>query len=434
MNIVVRKSNKLKGIITLPGDKSISHRAAILLSLCNKSAKIYNYLFSEDCINTLNVLKSLGTDIKVSKGFITITGGKEKFKAPPVSLYAGNSGTLIRLISGLLCGIKGSFLIYGDDSLNKRPMDRIIKPLRLLGGDIISLNNGYAPLFIKGSKLYGMEYFMDVSSAQVKSAIIIASLFAEGKLILHEKGKTRDHTERMIKYLGKDIEVKNGVIIMDCKGELNSRDIIIPGDISSAAFIIGAALLSKDSDIIIKDVLFNETRTGYIKVLKQMGADIEVTEIKDVNNELVATIRVKSSKLKAVSISGDIIPNLIDEIPLIAVLCAFAEGTTYIKDAGELRKKESDRIKTIVYNLRQMGIYTEELEDGMIIEGCSIDSSKKNIVFNSFKDHRIAMAFSLAGLVFDEVKVLDCSCIYTSFPEYFSIMKNIGVDINKTFN
>lgn len=163
--------------------------------------------------------------------------------------------------------------------------------------------------------------------------------FAEGKLILHEKGKTRDHTERMIKYLGKDIEVKNGVIIMDCKGELNSRDIIIPGDISSAAFIIGAALLSKDSDIIIKDVLFNETRTGYIKVLKQMGADIEVTEIKDVNNELVATIRVKSSKLKAVSISGDIIPNLIDEIPLIAVLCAFAEGTTYIKDAGELRKK-----------------------------------------------------------------------------------------------
>lgn len=175
MNIVVRKSNKLKGIITLPGDKSISHRAAILLSLCNKSAKIYNYLFSEDCINTLNVLKSLGTDIKVSKGFITITGGKEKFKAPPVSLYAGNSGTLIRLISGLLCGIKGSFLIYGDDSLNKRPMDRIIKPLRLLGGDIMSLNNGCAPLFIKGSKLYGMEYFMDVSSAQVKSAIIIAS-------------------------------------------------------------------------------------------------------------------------------------------------------------------------------------------------------------------------------------------------------------------
>lgn len=430
MNIIIKKSKNLKGEVNLPGDKSISHRAAILLSISQGCAEVKNFLFSQDCINTLKAMRIIGADIKIENGLLKIRGNN-KYKINNINsfIYSGNSGTLMRLICGLLSGTKGSFLIYGDDSLNNRPMERIIKPIRMMGGDIKSIyNNGCSPIVVRGKELHGISYKMDVPSAQVKSCIMLASILAEGKTEIYELEKTRDHTERMLKYLGYNIDANNKIIKMECEGKLYSRDIIIPGDISSAAFIIGGCILAESSEIIIKNVLYND-RTGYLDVLKDMGADIEIIEVKNLNNEESADIRIKSSRLKSVNINGDIIVRLIDELPLIAVLSAFAEGTTVIKGAKELRKKESDRIKTIIYNLRQMDIEVYELEDGMIIKGCSFKNTNRKVIFNSFYDHRIAMAFSLAGIVFDEAEVIDCECINTSFPEFFKVLSSIGADI-----
>jgi 3-phosphoshikimate 1-carboxyvinyltransferase len=432
MDLYVKKSGGLRGEAQVPGDKSISHRAAMLLPLCQGDAVVYNFLLSEDCVNTVKAMRMMGAQIDLEDRVLKIKGrGKKSINNAKTHIYLGNSGTSIRLLSGILSSLEGTSIVYGDESLSKRPMKRIIDPLRKMGADIKSLyDDDRPPIVIKGGKLSGIDYNLEVASAQVKSCIMLASLFAEGRTKITEIAKTRDHTERMLRYLGCEVSETENTIEMVCGQELFARNIFVPSDISSAAFLMGAAIITPNSELILRNILFNETRTGIIDVLKKMGANIEILEIKQVNNEDVADIRIKTSHLKGISIGGDIIPRLIDEIPLIAVLASFAEGTTYIKDAEELKYKETDRIKTTTYNLRELGVEVEETSDGMVIQGNTF-RNKKDYVFNSFGDHRIAMAFSLVGFVFDNVTVLNCDNINTSFPNYVDLMNSIGANIFK---
>ncbi|KRQ86552.1 3-phosphoshikimate 1-carboxyvinyltransferase [Caloramator mitchellensis] len=430
MDLISNKSNELKGEVKLPGDKSISHRAAIILPLCHGDAVVNNFLFAEDTVNTLNVMKMLNARIKIRENGIHInSNGINGLKKANKLLYVGNSGTSIRLLSGLLSALDGKFVLYGDNSLQKRPMKRIIKPLNLMGARIKSLyDNDLAPLIIDGGRLKGIEYNMEVPSAQVKSALLLAGLFAEGKTAVEEIQKTRDHTERMLKFLGADISIEDNIINIKSGNYLLAKDIDIPGDISSAAFIIAAAALTENSEIIIHDVLLNETRTGFIDIFKMMGGEIEIIQHGISNNEPTGSIIIKSSKLRGIKISDEFIPRLIDEIPLISVLAAFADGETIIHDAKELRYKESDRIKSIIHNLNIMGTHVEEFEDGMLIRGNTY-TKKDEYNFESFDDHRIAMAFSLVGLILGNTKVIGCENVRTSFPEFVQILASLGAKI-----
>jgi 3-phosphoshikimate 1-carboxyvinyltransferase len=430
MDLIIYKSSGVKGRVEVPGDKSISHRAAMLLPISKGRGVVKNFLLSEDCVRTINAMRMMGADITLENGNLIVEGrGKEGLKAPRSAVYLGNSGTSMRLLSGIFSGIDGLTFIYGDDSLNRRPMDRIITPLSLMGADIKSLNGeGRAPLVINGRHMKGIDYKMTVKSAQVKSSILIGSLFAEGSTSIIEKTETRDHTERMINYFSGEVIKKDGKIDIKCGQQLEARDIKIPGDISSAAFIIAAAILTPGSEIIINNLSLNRTRTGIIEVLKEMGANLEILESWESNNETFGDVRIRSCQLKAVRIGGDIIPRLIDEIPVIAVLAAFAEGTTVIENAEELKYKESNRIEAIVYNLQQAGVEALKTNDGIIINGRGLLGSEK-IIFDSFCDHRIAMAFSLIGFVKGNVKVLNCDSIGTSFPQFIEIMNKIGGNI-----
>lgn len=429
MNIFSDISNGIYGEVRVPGDKSISHRAAMLLSLCKGTYRVDNFLPSYDCLYTIRAMRMLGVNVFYRNGILNIKGnGIDGLKVPPSSVYFGNSGTSIRLISGIFSSIKGTCLFYGDDSLNKRPMKRIIEPLRLMGGDIRSLNDENPPLITRGKELYGIKYHMCVPSAQVKSCILIASLFSKGDTTIIEPVVTRDHTERMLKFLGCNMDCNNRSIKMKCGQSLIGHDITIPGDISSAAYLIAAAILVPGSDLIIRGIGFNSTRTGFIDVIKKMGGNIEILNCFELNNELFADIRVKSSELNSVDICGDVIPRLIDEIPIISVLASFAKGETHILNAGELKLKESNRIKTICHNLKILGVDFEELDDGIIISG-GVKKYYKERVFNSFNDHRIAMAFSIAGLVLGKSVILNCNSIGTSFPTYFDLMTSIGSNL-----
>lgn len=431
MKLFSGKSKGLHGSLRVPGDKSISHRAAMLLPLSHGRGIIRNFLMSEDCLNTLRAMIMAGAKITIENGDIIVDGtGGEGLKNPSSRVYLGNSGTSMRLISGIFCGIKGKTVLYGDDTLNKRPMKRIIEPLRKMGGDIISIqNNDRAPLLIKGGQLNGGDFKLNIASAQVKSAILFGSLLADGHTNISEPEKSRDHTERMLKHLGCSIDVLGKNISMKCGQRLYARDIEVPGDISSAAFLIGGALITPDSDITIKNVLYNETRRGFIDVLKAMGASIEVSDITLINNEEVVDMRVRTSELRGTEIGGELIPRLIDEIPLLAMLAAFAEGSTIISNAEELRHKESNRIKSTIDNLRIAGVDAEETSDGMIIRGGKI-TREKGLTFDSYHDHRIAMTFSLLGLILDDVRVLNCSNIGTSFPGYVEVMNSIGAHMH----
>lgn len=430
MNIFTKQSKGIKGEIEVPGDKSISHRAVMLLPLCRGAFKIQNFLLSDDCIHTIRAMRMLGADINVKGSIVNISGkGKEYLNTPVSSVYLGNSGTSMRLLSGIFTSIKGKNVLYGDDSLSKRPMKRIIKPIEMMGGNIKSImENGTPPLIIEGRRLRGIDYEMDVASAQVKSSILLGSLFAEGTTNIIEKAKTRDHTERMLSYLGCDVSLSNNTISMKCGQKLKGDDIAIPGDISSAAFPIAAALLVPDSELIIRNVGFNPSRMGFIDVIKKMGADIKLLNQWESNNEPFADIMVKSSELKGVEIEGDIIPRLIDEIPVIALLAAFSEGKTVIKDACELRHKESDRINSVACNLRKIGAEVVETADGMIINPIKADRNTTRIL-DSFNDHRIAMAFSIAGFILGETIICNCENITTSFPGFVELMTSIGCNI-----
>lgn len=416
----------LKGSFELIGDKSISHRAVMFSSISKGHNKISNFLMGEDCLSTISCFRKMGVDIQIDGKDVYVKGnGLYGLKRPKEILDVGNSGTTIRLMMGILAGNKFDATLIGDNSIAKRPMKRVTDPLRLMGCNIEGKDDAnYTPIKIYGGDLKAIEYHMPVASAQVKSALILASLYANDTSFIYEKVKSRNHTEIMLKSFGADINVENLKISVNPVNELFSQDIYVPGDISSAAFIIVSALITKGSEVIIKNVGLNETRTGIIDVVKNMNGNIEIINERLVGGELVGDLLVRYTKdLCATTIDKDIIPRLIDEIPVIAVLATQAEGTTIIKDAQELKVKESNRIKSMVENLKILGADIEELEDGMIIKGKSKLNGGK---IKTFKDHRIAMAFSTLNLISAEkIKLDNEDCINVSFPGYFDLIKSL---------
>ena len=418
----------LRGSFELIGDKSISHRAIMFSSISKGHNKISNFLMGEDCLSTISCFRKMGVDIQIDGKDVYVKGnGLYGLKRPNDILDVGNSGTTIRLMMGILAGNNFDATLIGDNSIAKRPMKRVTDPLRLMGCNIEGKEDAnYTPIKIYGGNLKSIDYHMPVASAQVKSALILASLYANDTSFIHEKTRSRNHTEIMLKSFGADINVDDLKISINPAKELFSQDIYVPGDISSAAFIIVSALITKGSEVIIKNVGLNETRTGIIDVVKSMNGNIEIINERLVGGELVGDLLVRyTENLCATTIDKDIIPRLIDEIPVIAVLATQAEGTTVIKDAHELKVKESNRIKAMVDNLKILGADIEELEDGMIIKGKSKLNGGK---ITTFKDHRIAMAFSTLNLISDEKIILDNEdCINVSFPGYFDLIKSLSV-------
>ena len=417
----------LRGSFELIGDKSISHRAIMFSSISKGNNKISNFLMGQDCLSTISCFRKMGVDIDIQGKDVFVKGnGLRNLKKPSDILDVGNSGTTIRLMMGILAGNNFESTLIGDESIGKRPMKRVTDPLKSMGCKIEGKDDAnYTPIKINGGNLNAIDYHMPVASAQVKSALILASLYANGQSTIHEKVKSRNHTEIMLKSFGADISVDGLSIKVNPVEELYNQDIYVPGDISSAAFIIVGALISEGSEVLIKNVGLNESRTGILDVVKSMNGNIEILDKRFVGGEVVGDILVKyTPNLVSTTIDKEIIPRLIDEIPVIAVLATQGEGTTIIKDAHELKVKESNRIKAVVDNLKKMGADIEELEDGMIIKG---KSKLKGAEIETFKDHRIAMAFSIANLISDgEVKLDNKLCIDISFPGYFDLLKYLS--------
>ena len=414
----------LRGSFKLIGDKSISHRSIMFSSIAKGSTKISNFLMGQDCLSTINCFRKMGVDIDIDQNNVIVKGrGLRGLKRPSDILDVGNSGTTIRLMMGILAGNEFESTIVGDDSIGRRPMKRVTDPLRLMGCEIEGKDDAnYTPITIKGGNLTGIDYKMQVASAQVKSSIILASLYANSPSTIIEKAKSRNHTEIMLNSFGADIKSNDLNININPIDELYSiGDISVPGDISSAAFIIVAASIVKGSEVTILNVGLNETRTGILDVLKNMNGNFEVFNRRLVGGELVGDIVVRYSEdLASTTIDSDLIPRLIDEIPVIAVLATQANGDTIIKDAKELKVKESNRIQAVVDNLKRMGADIEELEDGMIIKG---KRKLKGAKISTFNDHRIAMAFSIAGLICEsDVELDNTMCIDISFPGYFELL------------
>ena len=414
----------LRGSFKLIGDKSISHRSIMFSSIAKGSTKISNFLMGQDCLSTINCFRKMGVDIDIDQNNVIVKGrGLRGLKRPSDILDVGNSGTTIRLMMGILAGNEFESTIVGDDSIGRRPMKRVTDPLRLMGCEIQGKDDAnYTPITIKGGNLTGIDYKMPVASAQVKSSIILASLYANSPSTIIEKAKSRNHTEIMLNSFGADIKSNDLNINITPIDELYSiGDISVPGDISSAAFIIVAASIVKGSEVTILNVGLNETRTGILDVLKNMNGNFEVFNRRLVGGELVGDIVVRYSEdLASTTIDSDLIPRLIDEIPVIAVLATQANGDTIIKDAKELKVKESNRLQAVVDNLKRMGADIEELEDGMIIKG---KRKLKGAKISTFNDHRIAMAFSIAGLICEsDVELDNTMCIDISFPGYFELL------------
>lgn len=414
----------LKGTMKVPADKSISHRAAMFGALVHQSVTISNFSAGADCKSTLNVLQNLGANITYQSDKNLIIHNKFGFKEPEDVLDAGNSGTTIRLMTGILSGSNFYSVLTGDDSLRKRPMARIIKPLKEMGANIWAKNNDTkAPITIKGSKLSSISYESPIASAQLKSAILLAGLFAEGETSVTEPSKSRDHTERMLQYLDADISC-NDLKVSIKKSTLTPKPIIIPGDISSAAFFLVAGAIVPDSEITIQDTGLNPTRTGIIDLLKNMGAEIQILNQRLQCGEEVGDIKVNYSNLKGTIIEGDIIPRLIDELPIIAVAATQAEGTTIVKGAEDLRHKESDRIKAICVELAKLGADITETPDGFIINGKT--KLKGNCTLETYHDHRIAMAGYVAGLIADSpIEINEFDWVNISFPEFTDIFDSL---------
>ena len=428
MNAVIKPSGKLRGEITVPGDKSISHRSVMLGSIAKGDTRISGFLTGEDCLSTIDCFKKLGIDIEVNGTDVTVHGkGLKGLSAPAETLDVGNSGTTLRLMSGILSAQPFTTRLTGDSSIQKRPMGRVASPLGLMGAKITSENEKMtAPLTIEGQRLHGIDYTLPVASAQVKSALILAGLYADGETRITEPEATRDHTEIMLNYLGADIRKEGDTIVVRPATELTGKDITVPGDISSAAYFIAAALISKDSEVLIKNVGVNPTRTGIITAFKAMGGNIELTNERTVCGEPVADILVRSSRLHGVVIKGAIIPKLIDEIPVIAAAACYASGETVIADAAELRVKESDRIKTMAAELGRMGATVIQTDDGMIILG---GIPLHGAVCESYNDHRVAMSVAVAALgAKGETQIKDCGCVDISFPGYFDALMSLRED------
>ena len=429
LTLIANPTKTISGTVIVPGDKSISHRAIIFSMLCKGRTKIYNLLESEDVKRTIDVSQSLGSNIITNNQFIDIHGlGIDGISEPKSVLDFGNSGTSLRLFMGILSSQTFTTTLTGDNSLLKRPMERVASPLRLMGANI-STNNGKAPVTISPplGTFHGIDYKLDIPSAQIKSAIILASLFCRNKTILHTDTTTRDHTENMLKLFNYPISTSKNSIEVN-PGILESPKIIkVPGDFSSASFFIVAALLSEDSRIIIKNVGLNPTRTGLINILRLMGADIQVN-ITNKNYEATGDVIVSSSKLMGIKVPNELISLAIDELPLIFLAAAVASGETIIRNAEELRFKESDRIKSMVDLLKNLSIEVNEYQDGLEIKGGNISGG----IINSFGDHRIAMTALVASSIAKEkIEVENCENINTSFPSFITLMNSIGMNIIK---
>jgi 3-phosphoshikimate 1-carboxyvinyltransferase len=432
-SLKISKAGGLHGEFSVPGDKSISHRAVMLGAVARGETGINNFLPSGDCLATVECFRKMGIEIAESRkpnteSRLVIKGkGLKGLKAPGKMLDVGNSGTTIRLISGILAGQSFEVKITGDESIEKRPMGRIAQPLRLMGASIEGVlrnNEVFAPLKIIGGNLQPIEYELPVASAQVKSAVLLAGLFADGKTCVIERLPSRDHTERMLEHFGANLERQGecSSIVGNC--EFSGAEIDIPGDISSAAFFLVAAALVPNSQLRIMNVGLNATRTGIIDVLHRMGAALDISREIILSGEPRANITVKSSGLNALKLDGEIIPRIIDEIPIIAVAATQADGLTEIRGAKELRIKESDRIRTVASELRKLGAEVEELADGLRIAG---PQKLTGAVVQSYGDHRIAMSMAVAGLIAEgETIIENTECIETSFPGFEILLKSLA--------
>ena len=423
--MILKKSKGLLGELTVPGDKSISHRTVMLGALAEGVTEAEGFLPGADCLSTISCFRQMGVSIHQEGDRILIHGvGLHGLKAPERILDAGNSGTTVRLLSGILAGQNFTSRITGDASIQRRPMKRIIEPLSQMGASVSSVNgNGCAPLEIHGSSLHGIHYHTPVASAQVKSCILLAGMYGQNATSVTEPALSRDHTERMLRFMGASLSSDGRTVSIQPEPRLKGKKIRIPGDISSAAYFIAAGLLVPNSEILLKNVGINPTRSGMLNVCRDMGADLTLLNEDTSGPEPVADLLVKSSSLHGTVIEGDLIPALIDELPILAVLAAFAQGTTTIRDAAELKVKESDRIASVSENLRRMGADVTPTEDGMILHG---GKPLHGATIETGLDHRIAMSFSIAALAAEgDTKIPDADCVSISYPEFYQDLASL---------
>lgn len=423
----LQKSKALKGEITVPGDKSISHRAVMLGSLARGTTRVSNFLKGADCLSTIACFRRLGIQIEPTQDALLIYGkGLHGLKAPIGGLDAGNSGTTLRLLCGILAAQPFSSVLTGDSSIRKRPMKRIIDPLSLMGGELVSLEgNGCAPLQITGRPLSGIRYRSPVASAQVKSAVLLAGLYADGMTSVTEPVLSRNHSEIMLRLFGADVRVQDTTVSILPEPALTGRDITVPGDISSAAYFIAAACLVPGSELLLKNVGLNPTRSGILTAARAMGADITLLRTGGLDGgEPAGDLLVRFGPLHGSVIGGEIIPTLIDELPVLAVMAAFAEGTTVIRDAAELKVKESNRIEVMCENLSRMGADVRATDDGMIIQG---GKPLTGAVIDTCGDHRIAMSFAAAALAAEgTTEIAGSGCVNISYPGFYDALLGLA--------
>jgi 3-phosphoshikimate 1-carboxyvinyltransferase len=421
MRQTVRPARRLTGAVVLPGDKSISHRYAVIASIAEGVSKIQNYSTGADCHSTLGCVRALGIDVAEQGTDVTIHGcGLDGWKEPASDLDAGNSGSTIRMMSGLLAAQPFTSRIFGDESLSRRPMDRVMKPLGEMGANIEARDNRFPPLTIHGGELHAIDYTLPVASAQVKTCVLFGGLFAEGQTIVREPVRSRDHTEIALREFGADLKTAQRVITLEGRPTLTGRELMVPGDLSSAAFFLVAGLLIPGSDLVIHNVGLNPTRSSLLDFLLSIGASIKVLKIESVNGELIGDLRVQHAPVRGGVIEKDLAAGLIDEIPVLAVLGAASEEGLIIRDAQELRIKETDRIATVAENFHRMGIEVDVTPDGMRVPG---KQTFRSAAFDSFGDHRIAMAFAVASLKGDGESTIDnADAASVSFPEFWDTL------------
>ena len=422
----IHPGRRLRGDVRVPGDKSISHRLAMLAAIADGACGIENFSSSADCLSTLTCLRELGVGVEEHQGGqdVVIGGcGFRGLKAPSRPLDAGNSGTTVRLLSGIMAGHPFETKFTGDESLSKRPMKRVIEPLRKFGASIDARDDNYLPMTVRGGSLNAIHYALPVASAQVKSAVLLAGLFADGVTRVEEPAPTRNHTELALEAFGVRLRHSGAAIEIEGGQRLHAQASRVPGDLSSAAFLIAAALLTPESEIRLPDVGLNPTRTGFLTLVERMGARIQVQDRHEQNNELIGTLTASSSALRSIEVAESLIPNVIDEVPILAILGARTPSGIRIRGASELRVKESDRICAIVSNLRALGVDVEETPDGFTVAG---NQRFRGCTVQSYGDHRIAMAFAIAGLIAeDTVTIEGAGCVVVSFPGFFETLKRL---------
>jgi len=425
MRQTIRPAGRLSGLITLPGDKSISHRFAMIASLAEGASKITNYSTGADCHSTLDCVRALGLEVEEQGTTVTVKGrGLDGWRQPAGDLDAGNSGSTIRMMAGLLAAQPFKSRIFGDESLSRRPMGRIIKPLESMGARIEARDGMYPPLLVHGNRLHSIDYTLPVPSAQVKTCVLFAGLFADGTTIVRETIRSRDHTEIALREFGADLKVVKRVITIEGRPKLTGREVVVPSDLSSAAFFLVAGLLVPGSHLVIRNVGLNPTRSALLDFLLSIGGAVKVLKIESVNGELIGDIEVRHSRVRGGTIDRELTAAIIDEIPVLAVLGAASEEGIVICDAQELRIKETDRIATVADNFRRMGIEVEVTPDGMRVPG---KQKFRAAAFDSFGDHRIAMAFAVAALAGDSESTIDnAEAASVSFPEFWNILRQIA--------